>query len=235
MKKTSVIIPAHNESEFIEKTINSVKLTGMVDEIIVVDDGSDDSTYDIAKKNGAIVIRNDKKRGKGNALMKGLQECSGDVIVFLDADVGGSAVEISKIIIPVKMDICDVAIARFGRAKKKGGFGLVKLISRYGAFLLCGRYIESILSGQRAFKAEVLKNISIGNGYGAEVGMTIDIVRKGYTLLEWDVNMMHRETGRDLKGFIHRGKQMCHILQVLFLKALERRKNESERIMKRYD
>jgi glycosyltransferase involved in cell wall biosynthesis len=222
MQKVSVIIPAYNESKTIKETIEAVHAIRLIDEIIVVDDGSNDNTCEIARKCNAKVIRCAENKGKGNALKLGLLRCKGDIVVFLDADTEKTAREIVKLIQPIQDGICDVAIARFGRPKKKGGFGLVKLVSRYGTKLLAGEYIESTLSGQRAFKAEVLKNITIGTGYGAEVGMTIDIIKKGYTILECDVDMTHKETGRNLKGFLHRGKQMNDILGVLIRKAFER-------------
>ncbi|MDK2799897.1 MAG: hypothetical protein PWP27_1412 [Clostridiales bacterium] len=221
MYKISVIIPAFNESNRIKDTIESIKSIHVSSEIIVIDDGSTDNTYKIAEQSGAKVLRCLKNGGKGNALKIGIEKCKGEIIVFLDADVGKSAKEIKKIIDPIQQGKCDVAIAKFGKAKKKGGFGIVKFVSRYGARLLSGAYVESILSGQRAFKIEVLRKIEIGTGYGAEVGMTIDIIKNGYTILECDVDMTHNETGRDLKGFIHRGKQMYDIIKVLINKAFQ--------------
>ncbi len=215
MSKVSVIIPAYNESDIIQDTITALIDIPYINQIIVVDDGSNDNTYKIAEDNGAEVIRFTSNSGKGKALETGIHFCIGDIIVFLDADVGKSAVEIIKIIQPIKDGECDVAIANFGKAKKRGGLGMVKFVSRYGAKMLTGMYIESILSGQRAFRAEVLKHITIGTGYGAEVGMTIDILKKRYKVMECEVDMCHRETGNNLSGFIHRGKQFFDIIKVL--------------------
>lgn len=58
-------------------------------------------------------------------------------------------------------------------------------------------------------------------GYGVEVGMTIDILKYGYSIKEILVNMTHNETGRDLKGFIHRGKQYYHIKKIANKKRKE--------------
>ena len=71
-------------------------------------------------------------------------------------------------------------------------------------------------------KKEVLEKFNeIPFGYGVEVGMTIDILKHGYRIKEVLVNMTHSETGRDLKGFIHRGKQYYHIKKVLRQKKKE--------------
>ncbi|HHY90299.1 MAG TPA: glycosyltransferase family 2 protein, partial [Clostridiales bacterium] len=108
---------------------------------------------------------------------------------------------------------------------KKGGFGLVKNLAKFGVRFYTGHTIHTSLSGQRAFRAQVLKSIPhISAGYGVEVGMTIDILNMGFRIQEVEVNMTHRETGRNLKGFIHRGKQFYHILITLLRKYNEVKK-----------
>ena len=87
---------------------------------------------------------------------------------------------------------------------------------------MTGVELDATLSGQRLFKKEVLEKFKeIPFGYGVEVGMTIDILKNGYKIKEVLVNMTHNETGRDLKGFIHRGKQYYHIKRVLKQKKKE--------------
>lgn len=77
---------------------------------------------------------------------------------------------------------------------------------------MTGVELDATLSGQRIFKREVLEKFDeIPFGYGVEVGMTIDILKYGFKIKEVLVNMTHNETGRNLKGFIHRGKQYYHI------------------------
>ena len=79
--------------------------------------------------------------------------------------------------------------------------------------------MKSALSGQRAFRRQVLEDLRpIPGGFGVEVGMLIDLLRKGYRVVEVPVEMEHEATGRNLKGFLHRGKQFCHILRVLISK-----------------
>jgi glycosyltransferase involved in cell wall biosynthesis len=87
--KFSIIIPAHNESAFIARTIHSALSQDVPRnnfEVIVVDNASDDDTYDIAKQSGAdIVVREDKK-GTNFARQRGVDESSGEILAFLDAD-----------------------------------------------------------------------------------------------------------------------------------------------------
>ena len=223
----SIIIPAYNEEDKIKDTLESIKGISEINEIVVVDDGSSDNTTKIAseiKDNKIKVFKLDKNRGKGYALNYGLEIAikNADIIGFLDGDLGSSSSEVKKLITPILNNEADVIIAKFPPAKKKGGLGFVKGLAKDSVLELTGVELDATLSGQRIFKREVLEQFDeIPFGYGVEVGMTIDILKKGYTIKEVLVNMTHSETGRDLKGFIHRGKQYYHIKKVLRAKKKE--------------
>lgn len=215
----SILIPAYNEEKRIQSTISAL-LQQNYNNIIVINDGSTDGTKRIAENLSVKVIDTPGNLGKGKALEYGIKYAKEDIIVFLDADVGDTSVEIRKLIEPIEKDIADVTIAKFPQAKKKGGFGLVKALARYGIKATTGKSVYSVLSGQRAMKREVLKNIlPFSGGYGLEVGMTIDILRNNYRVAEIDVNMTHNETTRDIKSILHRGRQFIDIFFTLFKKA----------------
>lgn len=223
----SIIIPAYNEANKIKDTLENIIEIKEINEIIVVDDGSSDNTVEIASnvKNDKIkIFKLDKNRGKGYALNYGLKSAmkNADIIGFLDGDLGSSSSEVQKLIIPILNDEADVTIAKFPPAKKKGGLGFVKGLAKESVLEITGIELEATLSGQRVFKKEVLEKFDeIPFGYGVEVGMTIDMLKHGYKIKEVLVNMTHSETGRDLKGFIHRGKQYYHIKKVLKQKRKE--------------
>ena len=223
----SIIIPAYNEADKIKDTLESIIDISEINEIIVVDDGSSDNTVQIASsvKNTKIkVCKLDKNRGKGYALNYGLKIAmeNADIIGFLDGDLGSSSSEVKKLITPILNDEADVIIAKFPAAKKKGGLGFVKGLAKESVLNMTGVELDATLSGQRIFKKEVLEKFEeIPFGYGVEVGMTIDILKHGYKIKEVLVNMTHSETGRNLKGFIHRGKQYYHIKKVLKEKRKE--------------
>lgn len=223
----SIIIPAYNEEIRIKDTLESIKGINEINEIIVVDDGSTDKTTKIASEVNSekiIALKLDKNRGKGYALNYGLKIAmkNADIIGFLDADLGSSAKEVKKLIDPMISGDADVVIAKFPPAKKKGGLGFVKGLAKNSVLEMTGVELDATLSGQRLFKKEVLEKFDeIPFGYGVEVGMTIDILKHGFKIREVLVNMTHNETGRDLKGFIHRGKQYYHIKKVLKQKKKE--------------
>lgn len=224
---TSVIIPAYNEGERIKDTLDNIVNINIIDEILVVDDGSKDNTADVLKNYNNPKVKyhvQNPNQGKGKALEKGLEmvDEKSEIIVFLDADVGKTSSEVTKIITPVIEGDCDVAIARFRPAKRKGGMGFVKRLARDSVYEITGVELNSTISGQRAFKREVIEKFdTIPDGYGVEVGMTIDILKWNYTVKEYIVDMTHNETGRNLSGFMHRGKQYLHIRKIANQKRKE--------------
>ncbi|WP_315165587.1 glycosyltransferase family 2 protein [Metaclostridioides mangenotii] len=223
----SIIIPVYNEEKFIKDTLDGIKDIDDVSEIIVVDDGSSDNTAKIVSEYSLDKVKFHKlerNRGKGYALNYGLEIAlqNADIIGFLDGDLGTCSSEVDKLILPVKNNEVDVTIARFPSAKKKGGFGLVKGLARNSVLEITGEDLTSTISGQRVFKREVLEKFEeMPYGYGVEVGMTIDILKHGFKIKEILVNMTHNETGRSLKGFIHRGKQYYHIKKIVKEKKKE--------------
>ena len=222
--KVTVLIPAFNEENRIMETVKAINSSSLIDRIIVIDDGSTDDTFEVVKNQGIEVYKLAKNQGKGAALEYGIKKAmdSSNIIVFLDGDIGSSALEIEKLIIPLLNHEADVTIAKFPPAIKKGGIGLVKNLSRSGVKILTGKTIHTALSGQRAFHVEVLKQVgSLPKDYGIEVGMIVDILNLGFRVKEVDVLMTHRETGRDIHGFIHRGRQFYQILKVLAKKYKE--------------
>lgn len=215
-QNVTVLIPAYNEENIIQSTITALKRIPEVREIIVVDDASVDKTGQAAAEAGARVISLKRNLGKGGAMNKGLTYVTGDIVALVDADLGSTALDVSKLINPIISGNADMTIAKFPRARRKGGFGLVKGLAVKGIKMFTGKDVLAPLSGQRVLKREVIDALGgFESGYGVEVGMTIDAIRKGYKIAEIDVNMTHSETGRDLKGFVHRGRQFINVAQVL--------------------
>lgn len=221
----SIIIPAYDEEDYIAKTIMAIFKWSIEPEIIVVNDGSKDNTYNVLKTFASIpnikIINCNENYGKGHALALGLLAAKGEIILFLDADLGESAVDSERLLEPILENKADMSIAVFPKSNKKAGFGLVKGLAKKGIYYLTGSNISAPLSGQRAFKREVLERVELINGFGIEVGLTIDVLRKGYRIKEIEIPLTHRESGRDLKGFTHRGKQFTAVFWALLHKWKE--------------
>ena len=85
--KIVAIIPAHNEEKSIGPIVRVAKENELIDEVIVIDDGSFDTTSEVAEKNGARVIKLKNNQGKGKALEQGVKNTKAELLLFLDADL----------------------------------------------------------------------------------------------------------------------------------------------------
>jgi hypothetical protein len=91
---------------------------------------------------------------------------------------------------------------------------------------LCGAETTAPISGQRALRIETLRaTLPFAAGFGMEIGMTVDAVRAGYRLREYELDLEHRATGRTAAGFRHRAVQLRDFARVYFARA----RRESER------
>jgi glycosyltransferase involved in cell wall biosynthesis len=212
--QVSVIVPAWNEERLISETLCSIKSAinqwqGRPSvELIVVDDGSRDATYAEAARWSDLIVQHPKRCGKGAALATGKHAAQGSLLVFLDADLGSTARWFPQMVAPILDGEADMVIAQFAAVHKPGGFGLVKKLAKRGVYRLSGFTSSAPLSGQRAIRREVLNRIGrLSDGFGVEVGLTIDAVKLGFIVREQTVPFAHRESGRDMQDWLHRAKQ----------------------------
>jgi len=85
-KKVSIVIPTYNEAESIRGVIEGFFSTGLVDEVVVVNNNARGNTSDEVSKTKARMVMETKNQGYGHALMRGLKEATGDLIVMTEAD-----------------------------------------------------------------------------------------------------------------------------------------------------
>jgi glycosyltransferase involved in cell wall biosynthesis len=211
-----VIVAAHNEADRIGVTLDALARAFPSAQVVVADDASRDGTGDIALARGAQLVRRGRPHGKGanvsaaaRSALAGVDD--GTTFVLCDADLGPSAAELGPLIAAVERGDCDLAVAAFAR-RLGGGLGLTLGFARWAIERRCGYRAVTPISGQRAMRAAVLRSaLPLAAGYGMETGMTIDAVRAGYRLCEIELDLEHRATGRDLAGFLHRGRQLRDI------------------------
>ncbi|MDR6224632.1 glycosyltransferase family 2 protein [Desmospora profundinema] len=214
--RVSAIIPARNEEARIEATLKALKRIPLIDEIIVIDDGSCDQTASLARPLAHRVESFSQNLGKGAALARGVKRARGEILLFVDADLEGHARLCGPLLTPVLDGKAHMTIARFPAPRKKGGFGFVKGLAKNGVRWLTGSTLDATLSGQRALKREVWERFTtVPPGFGIELGLTVHALRSGCRVEEIPLPMGHRETGRDWRGFVHRGKQFVAILRTL--------------------
>lgn len=212
------VIPTHNEGERLPETLKGIHSIPNLIEVIVVDDGSDDSTAQAALSAGAELLQateSGQSSGKGDALRMGLSRArllSPQVVLLADADLGSSASKLEALI-PVLDEQNPISIAAFPPARG-GGFGLVKSMTRRAIARRTGYEFTEPLSGQRALLLPALNALrGIAPGFGAEVGMTLDLLAAGIVPREIPIPLTHRSTGKSLAGFAHRARQGRDILR----------------------
>jgi Glycosyl transferase family 2 len=200
----TVLVAARDEEQRIGRTVAALREAFPEGEVVVADDGSRDRTAAIASDAGARVVSL-PRRGKGQALTLAERECREGPLLLCDADLAGD-------LRPLLAAEADLAVAHFAR-RVGGGLGVAKRIARALIRLRGGRRVAEPLSGQRALSACARADVfPVAAGFGVETRMTIDALRAGLDFHEVEIDLEHRTTGRDLAGFVHRGRQFRDLL-----------------------
>jgi glycosyltransferase involved in cell wall biosynthesis len=210
----AAIVAAHNEADRIGETVKALREALPSAVVWVADDASSDGTAEVAMSAGARVVSRGRPHGKGGnvsaAAEAALSEGEPPALVLLcDGDLGASAARLMPLVAAVEAGECDLAVAAFAN-RVGGGFGLALGFAHWTIGRLCGFDATAPISGQRAMRTEVLRAVlPFARGYGMELGMTVDAVRAGYRVNEYELDLTHRATGRSFAGFLHRGKQLA--------------------------
>ena len=220
-RTTAAVIPARDEAATLAETLRALQSGVDLSRLIVADDGSRDATAEVALALGAEVVPASpwgKGCGKGHALRLGLLRARAhdpEAVLLADADLGRSAARLADLIAAID-EHHPVAVAAFPPAAPRGGFGLVKNFARRAIARRTGYAPSEPLSGQRALLAPALDTLpGIAPGFGAEVGMTLDLLSAGIKPLEPPLALTHRPTGRHLSGFAHRARQGLDVARAL--------------------
>ena len=222
----AVIIPARDEADRIEATVTAAAGLPGVAFVVVVDDGSRDATAALARGAGAVVLGHARNRGKGAAMETGAaavrvvdEREDRDPprhLLFLDADLAGTAALAGPLAEPVRAGAADMTIAVFSTAVKLGGHGLVVGLSGAGIRRATGWRPAQPLNGQRCLTRAAFEAARpLAHGWGVETGLTIDLLRKGLRVTEVQVELAHRATGTGLRAQLHRAHQLADVARAL--------------------
>lgn len=175
--KLTVVIPAHNEQAMVGAVVREVicqldglELAGFASEVLVVDDGSRDATFQEARRAGACVLRHVINCGLGAAIGTGFQAAlrrGATIVVTLDADGQHDPRDIPQLIAPILNDTADVVIGSrlLAQAAQATGMPLDRQLINWGAnvitWLLFGAWTTDSQSGLRALNRRALEQIHI--------------------------------------------------------------------------
>ena len=224
--RLAVVIAAYNEGDRIADTVTALKAAFPGAKIFVADDGSRDDTAARAVQAGAEVVSSGKLIGKGGAASLGARAAlltEPELVLLCDGDLAGSAAALGVLLEAVERGEGDVAVARFAR-KVGGGFGFAVGFARWAINNLVGLEFAAPISGQRAIRADALAQVlPFAPRFGMEIGMTVDATRAGFSVVEVEVDLEHRATGRSWSGFTHRFRQLLDFIAVWFSRRLRNR------------
>ncbi len=202
-------IPAHNEAATIGQVVRYVRQfrdehPRLIDEIVVIDDRSDDATASIASAEGARVVRTvdhcpDGSRGKGDAVRTSLHVCETDLIGWMDADL----VEFPTLLVPelfgplLDDDSVQLVKGAFTRINTDGSMVVGGRVTSLTAKPLLGLLRPELasladpLSGVFAGRTSVLRSCDIERDYGVDIGIVLDVSRQFGPWAICEVNLGH--------------------------------------------
>ena len=202
--KLSIIIPCYNEQKTISVILDKIRnLKDYDKEIIVVDDCSTDGTKEILKKlensTEIKILYNDKNRGKGYCIKKGIDSSTGSVLIIQDADLEYDPNDIPKLINPIKNGNADVVYgSRFAGSEEKRVLFYWHSLGNKFLTTLSNMFTNLNLTDMeccyKAFKSKIIKDINLKeNRFGFEPEITAKISKKDIQIYEVGIKYFGRK------------------------------------------
>jgi len=223
----SVVIPVFNEEVTVGNVVTRTKKTleqlGVSYEILVVDDGSDDRSADIAQELKAHVLRK-AHQGKGFALRSGFRQAKGELVVTLDADGSHQPEEIPLVLQYIRENKADFVIgSRF--LNSEANKTKIPKINRTGnrmfnglIWYLTGAKISDSQSGFRAIRSSLIKKMKLGShGYEVESEMLVKALKMGARVAETPISFDQRTVGSSKLDPIRDGVRILYAIIASYL------------------
>lgn len=210
--KLSVIMPVYNEIETIEEIVARALATGLVSEIVIVDDGSTDGTREVVKQwddhPQIKVFYHDKNCGKGTAVRTAFDKATGEVFIIQDADLEYDPRDYPKLLQPIEEGYADVVYgSRFigGPARKiyfwhRVGNNMLTLFAN----MLYNLDLTDMETCYKCFKAEVVQDMPLhARRFEFEPELTAKIAKRHYRIYEVAISYYGREfsEGKKITGW----------------------------------
>jgi len=208
-------VTAYNEADRLGETLAALADAFPGARVVVADDASSDGTAEVGHAAGAEVVTAPRRLGKGGVATLGVERLDAEAtLVLCDGDLGASAAMLPALVEAIDRGDGDLAVAAFAR-KVGGGFGIALGFAHRIIRRLTGLDLRAPISGQRALAPAVVPAVTpFARGFGMEIGMTVDAHRAGFRIVEVELPLEHRATGRTAAGFLHRAHQLAAFARV---------------------
>ena len=189
----SVVMPVYNEAKTIQEIVRRVLATGLVSELVIVDDGSKDGTRDLLAdmngRDGIRVILHEKNQGKGTAVRTGIRAATGEIVIIQDADLEYNPREYPNLLKPLEEGIADVVYgSRFlGAARRPILFWnmVANKILTFLTNILYNNILSDMETGYKVFRREMIKDIPLhAHRFEFEPEFTAKILKRHIRIYE---------------------------------------------------
>lgn len=231
--KTLIIIPAYNEAQNIEKTVNDVKANTNED-YIIVNDCSKDNTKEVCEKNNFNVISLPINYGLTSGIQIGMKyayQNGYDMAIQFDGDGQHQAKYLKDLVKEIEEGNCDIAIgSRFVTKKKPKNMRMLGSILLSGAIkITTGKTIKDPTSGMRAYNKEAIKQFVENDSLTPEPDTLVYMLKKKMKIKEIQVEMREREFGESYLKPLQSAKYMINMFfSIIFIRAITRNKKLEE-------
>src|SRR5690606_35435595 len=210
----SVVLPAKNESATISQTIVQIQQLQLAHEIIVINDGSTDTTKQVAEQAGAKVITHPYSKGNGAAIKTGARTATGDVIVFMDADGQHDPGDIPRLLAEIHNGYDLVVGASQQGSQASVGRGIANKLYNNLASYMSDHIVEDLTSGFRAVRADKFREFIylLPNGFSYPTTSTTAFFRAGYSVAYVPIHAAKRVG----KSHIHPVKDSVRFFLIIF-------------------
>jgi glycosyltransferase involved in cell wall biosynthesis len=194
MMNVSLVIPAYNEADHLSCILNTIP--PVVTEVVVVDDGSTDKTAAIARENGAVVVQHTHNQGKGAAMVSGISKATGDVVVFMDADLQHHPEDIERLLsaLDAGADLV-IGVRTLGsRREMPPQRRFTNFLGNLVVYLRIKKWITDTQSGFRAVKKEYLDKMAFrSQRYEIEIEMLVWAHKLGMHIAEVPIKVKYAQ------------------------------------------